>query len=412
MNFSLVLGWRNLWRNSRRTALAVLTIAIGQFSLVWIDSFLNGYEGLIKERLTGPMLGDLQLHHPTYRKDNAVEKTIPDWQSAQAELAAKPHVVHVLARVYAPVLVSLKEEGHVGQIMGLEFSRENGRGGLLEGLRPDRFPSMHEVVVGSGLAKDMRLKPGDQLAVMGQAADGSIASGLFTVKEVVSTASDQANQSGLMISVSSAQELLSLSGGVHELIVHTDGAVFPEVVQAEVEGIAAFAHLETLTWKQLSPQMADLLRVFRGANLVVLVLVFATTISGVANTLLMSTFERTHEIGMLLALGCQPGRLNRILLLESVIQGVLGGLLGSVTAIFLVMWQARRGIDLSFLVHAGTRQMSLSMEGLSFNFQIFPVLSLGDVQRGLLVVMFTSMVACYLPARKISRMEPVEALRA
>ena len=407
-----VLGWRNLWRNSRRTLLAISAIAIGQFSLVWIDSFFNGYEALIKERMTGPTMGDLQIHHPTYRQDVAIEKVIPDWKKAEAELRTLSHLSNFLPRVYAPVLLSLKEEGHIGMVMGLNFAQENGRSGLLEGMPADRFPGANEVVLGKGLAKDMGVKVGDKIAVMGQAADGSIANDLFLVKGIATLASDQANQNGLLLNLANAQEFLGLPNQVHEIILHSDQAISIEALQSVVKNREYFKNLDVLTWKELSPQLAELLNVFQMSNFIVLILVFITTISGVANTLLMSTYERMHEIGMLLALGCKPQRLNRILIIESVFQGTLGGLVGSFAAVYLLSYQSRNGIDLSFLVSNEPKSISISFEGMKLNMFIFPKLQVSDLMQGFGAILFTSILACWLPGRKIGRMEPMEAMRS
>ena len=410
--FDWILGWRNLWRNPLRTLLALLAIGIAQFVLIWIDSFLNGYEALIQKELTGPMIGDLQIHHPTYRRDPAIDKTLSGVDELESGLRDLPHVAQVLPRIYVPVLLSRQQEGEAGLVVGLDFSRENGPGNLLEGLTSDRFPGPREAVMGNGLAREMHIRPGDEVALMGQGSDGSIASELLKIKGIVSTASDPVNQNGLIMEISVVRALFNLENQAHELIIHTDGLVRPDDIRSRIHKMPGFGNLETMTWRELSPHLADLLNVFRGANLIVLTLVFVTTISGVANTLFMSTFERTHEFGMLLSLGCRPERLNRILLFEAMIQGILGGLVGTLCALLVVMHQSHGGIDLNSFLPGNEQRLSLSIEGLKLTFVIFPKFSPIDPINGFAAILVTSMIACWIPARRMNRLEPAEALRA
>ena len=185
------MGWRNLGRNRVRTILACFAIAIAQVALIWINSFMNGHEARIFETLTGPMLGHIQVHAPKYRDDEAIERIIPKAASLAGRIGEVPHVRSVAQRVYAPVLASLKETGHVARLTGMNIRMERKTGGVLEGLGPDRLPGGQEVLLGKGLAADMGVRPGDTLALMGQAVDGSIASGLYRVKAIIETPVDQ-----------------------------------------------------------------------------------------------------------------------------------------------------------------------------------------------------------------------------
>lgn len=408
---NLKISWRNLGRNPKRTALAWLGIAVAQLTLVWISSFINGYEALIFQKLTGPMLGHLQIHAPKYRDDNAIERTIPRAASVIQQVRQHAHVGQVSARVYAPVLATAQELGHVALVTGMDIPEELGPAGLLEGLPVGQLPGAQEVLVGKGLADEMSLHPGDTLALMGQAVDGSIASGLYRIKGVVRSSVEQIDRAGIVMPLKTSQELLAMDDQVHELAVHVDDpAKIPEVTGG-LKKDAALASFDIKDWQELVPQLAALLQVANSSNLIILVLVFLTSVAGIANTMLMATFERSHEFGMLLALGCRPMRLIRILLLESMVLGFSGVAIGSIAGVLLVLPEIRYGIDLAGLGGMG-RDMTFSMEGINLGLVIFPVLKLSDVTRGVVAVIVTSAVATLWPARRISRLEPVEAMRS
>jgi ABC-type antimicrobial peptide transport system permease subunit len=131
--------------------------------------------------------------------------------------------------------------------------------------------------------------------------------------------------------------------------------------------------------------------------------------AGVANTMLMATFERTHEFGMLLALGTAPSRIVGMIVLEALALGGIGALLGTVLGGALVAWAHHTGIDYAALTGGGPSQ--LSVFGMNWSLRIYPRLALVDITRAVVAVMVTSVVASAWPAARAARLQPARALR-
>lgn len=407
----ILIGCRNLWRSPKRTLLACLAIAIAQITLIWINSFMNGYEVSIFETLTGPVLGHIQIHAPKYRDDEAIERVITNVSLIERQILNEPHVRSVSSRVYSPVLVALKETGHVARLTGLNVSQEKMDGGILQGLRADQVLVGQEILVGKGLAADMGLHPGDTLALMGQAVDGSVASGLYRIKAVIETSVDQINQSGVIMDLQVARDFLAMGDQVHEMVIHAGSQQVIPAVLSSLKSLPDLKPYEIMSWDELVPSLAELLKVASKSNYLILVLVFLTTIAGVANTMLMATFERIREFGMLLALGCRPKRIIRMLIIESFTLGIVGVGIGTVLGVALTLHGLLHGIDLSTLGGA-KHDLNLSFEGMSLNSTVFLVLKLKDILNGVGAVCVTSIIASILPARRVGRIEPVEAMRS
>jgi ABC-type lipoprotein release transport system permease subunit len=155
--------------------------------------------------------------------------------------------------------------------------------------------------------------------------------------------------------------------------------------------------------------MNDLVKLVQVMWVFVLLLVFVAAAAGVANTALMSTFERTHEFGMLLALGTAPSRIVGMVMLESLALGATGALLGSALGGALVAWGYRSGVDFAKLTGGGPS--SVSALGMSFTLIIRPRLASIDVVRVVTAVMMTSIVASAWPALRAARLQPARALR-
>jgi ABC-type antimicrobial peptide transport system permease subunit len=125
--------------------------------------------------------------------------------------------------------------------------------------------------------------------------------------------------------------------------------------------------------------------------------------------MLMATFERTREIGMLLALGTSPGRIVRTILAESVALGLTGAALGGALGILFVMATHETGLDFAALTGGGPSELSFA--GLSWSMRFYPSLAPADVGRTVLAVLVTSLIASIWPAFRAARLEPSRALR-
>src|SRR5512139_3739806 len=105
------IAWRSLWRNRRRTALALAAIALSTAVVLAFNGVVRAYGDWLVETITGPLLGDVQVHSPGWRKDRGIERTLPDASETVAKLRRDPTIAAVSARVYAPVLVAAADEG-------------------------------------------------------------------------------------------------------------------------------------------------------------------------------------------------------------------------------------------------------------------------------------------------------------
>ncbi|NTV52073.1 MAG: ABC transporter permease [Candidatus Firestonebacteria bacterium] len=400
----LRIAFRNLGRNPKRTALGVGAIFLAQVAVLWFMSFIHGYENLVFEAVTGPMLGHAQIHAEQYRKKHELWNSINQASHLMTHLEKNPAINQVVPRAYAPVLAALQENGETALITGLDWDKEIHAQGLLEDFLPKDLPGSGEVLLGANLAQVMGVKPGDTLALIGQSADGAPAGGLFKVKGTVSTALDSVNRKGILMSLPALQKFLGMPDGVHEIMLRVKTpAELPSL-------IAALRHdpdlrgLEILSWQTLQPQLATLLKTFAQENRFILVLIFITAAAGIANTMLMAGFERTHEFGVLLALGCRPRRLITTLIYESLALGLSGVLLGTLAGAGLVAWEFSHGLTFGGL-------KDFAMMGIRLK-ALHPFLLPSDIIRSVLCVAITALLASWWPAERVVKLNPLEAMRS
>ncbi len=402
------MAWRNLWRNPRRTSLAVAAIGLSLALVLVYDGVLRAYADWMRATMTGPLLGHVQAHAPEWRKDRAMDRTLRGAAAAVAAARQSPGVASASARIYAPALAALGEEGFAVLVLGVDPGAEARPTGMLADA-PQR-PAGKRVLMGKALAETMGVRAGDVLALVGQGADGSLANDLFTVAGLVSTSVDFVNRQAVLMELPVAQELFAMPDEAHEIVVHGTDATAARALAAEVAALPELAGADVLDWERLAPELVALVRIVEVAWAFVLVLVFVAAAAGVANTMLMSTFERTHELGMLLALGTRPARVVRLVVAEAVVLGAVGVLAGVALGGGIVALTHHTGFDFQALTGRGPRELSFG--GLRWSLLLYPRLALVDVLRGAGAVLVTALLAAAWPASRAARLEPSKALRS
>ncbi len=412
------IAWRNLGRNRRRTALALAAIALGQLTVVFVNGLMAGSFKDIMRTITGPLVGHVQIQHPDWREERAVDLYVGDLERLREEIRSVSGVVSVSARLYAPVLTARDEEsGEVveaepGMIVGVDMTAEAVRGGILESLSPEQVPGPGSVAVGKVLARRLGLKAGDRLALIGQDVDGFPASGLFEVKAVLSSKADIVNRNGIVMPLEAAADFLALPDAAHEILVMGQDHEKAPGLAAAIKRLSGLANLQILTWREAVPDLASLVDTKTVFDLIFVALLMIAAAAGIANTSMMSTYQRTKEFGMLLALGCRPARIARMILTESVMIGIAGVVIGSLLGSALVLITGHTGIDYTSWGGPDTSEtLELSFKGVNFSYVVYPEFEWRHIFMGMAAVSLISVLASAWPAVLAARLRPVEAMR-
>ncbi|MDP6698027.1 MAG: FtsX-like permease family protein [Candidatus Latescibacteria bacterium] len=408
-NSTLRIAWRNLGRNRKRSALACAAIGLGQFAFLATAAIMHGYADHYFDSITGPLVGHVQILARDWREERAVDLTLKEVDAMLAAVGETPAVVQAAPRLYAPVLAALEEEGFMAVVVGVDPAVESRASGLLGDAVLAGMLGDGQVLVGRGLARRRGIGVGTELAVVGQDIDGSIASELYRVQALVDSPVDIVNSTGIVAALADVRTLLRMGDEAHEIVIHLQDA---DQVQGAIAGLGArpeLAGAEIKAWREVVPQLAGIVELMNVYILVILGIVFLASAAGIANTMLMSTFERRRELGMLLALGATPGRLFKVVATEAALLGLLGVGLGTALGVLFAAATAGSGFDLVEL--GGHESFEVGFQGVKVASRVFPELYLRDVLAGVGAVLVTSFAACAWPMLHIARLEPVEAMR-
>ena len=413
---SFRIAWRNLGRNRRRTVLAVGAVSLGQFTLVFVNSMMAGAFDDMLDIITGPLIGHVQIHHAHWRDEQAVDLLINRRKAVEEALKKLPRVKTISSRIFSPVLAASGEDA--GQaadawpamVVGVDPAVESARGGLIEMLPAEQRPKGYQAAIGKVLANRLNIRPGQSLALIGQDVDGFPVSDLFEVTGIVDSTIELVQTMGIVLEIDTAGAFLAMEDQVHEIIVRAPDQREAEDLARRIAALPGLKDYEVLPWREVAPQLAGVMDLKSFVDLFFVGILFVAAAAGIANTMMMSTFERTRELGMLLALGTQPKRIVAMILIEAVMLGLVGVALGSLIGAVTVYITSYTGIDYGAL--GGMAGSEIVFHGLRFSYVIYPQFELRHVGYGTAAVILTSVITATWPAALAVRLQPAEAMRS
>ena len=263
----------------------------------------------------------------------------------------------------------------------------------------------HGVVVGRRLAKTLEVKPGDELVILSQAADGSMANDLYTVRGVLMGVADATDRTAIFMTAAAFRELMAFPQGVHQMIVRRPDDVSLETAAATVQRLSRNLNdLDVKTWKQLMPVVANMLESTQGLILVVFFIIYVAVGILILNAMLMSVFERIREFGVLKALGAGPLHVVSLILIESAVQAGVAIVAGVTLALPGMWYLSSVGINVGRL--GGMSAMGVAMRPVWYG-----IYTVGTLSGPLIMLVVIVFFAALYPALKAALIRPVEAMR-
>ncbi len=411
VSIDLKMAWRNIWRNTRRTILTICAIAFASLLLVFMLSFQFGsYETMINTSVK-IQTGHLQIQAREYQDKKNIRLVVPDPARIAEILKTTPNIAAYTFRGQAFSLISSKDRTYGVVVTGIDPEREAQVSRLKSLIREGEFLNAEDTgqaLIGRLLAQNLRVKLADELTVVGQGRDGSIAASVVQVKGIFSSGISEFDRAAIHIPLNTFQETYSMQGAVHEVVVIADSLRNIEAIKSRVASSLSSLNLKNplkvLDWDELMPGLRQSIEMDLISGLIFYLLLVLVVAFSILNTFLMAIFERTREFGVLMAIGTTPGRLTKVLLIESMTMTLIGILAGIIVGSLITIFFQSHGIDFS-----GASEL-LSQFGITG--RMYPRLSWLSAISGPLAVLMITFLAALYPALKVRRLQPVEAMRA
>lgn len=426
MKVLLLMAWRNLGRNRRRTAINLAAIAFATMAMVFMSSLQAGSYSQMIESAVKMQTGHLQIQHKDLKQKEELYLTVDHLRELYAILDQTPGVVGVVGRLQNGFLVSRSDdETFVALAIGTDPAREAKTSTWPKLVREGTFLDAVDrqgVVIGELLAINLlssadnaAVKPdlkdilGAELVLVGQDVNGGLARTEVTVRGVIKTGNPDLDRSLVLANLELLQETVMVENydnTVHHIAILLESyELIPQVQAALQDKVGRLSeNYRVMTWKEVAPGLDQGIQMDNVSGKITIFILLVVVAFGILNTFLMSAMERFREFGMMMAIGVKPYTCGGLLLLESQILTVLGfglGLLigGTVAVVF-----EHVGIPLG-------KEMGEIYAQWGIPDRVYPIFHWTIAWWVFLQVwLVTSLTACY-PARRITRFRPLEALR-
>ena len=405
--FGLVaaVAWRNLWRNRRRTWLAVggvaFATALVQFSM---SMQVGGYAAQI-EAATDFFVGHAQIQRSDYLERGRIEQTLAGATALVRRLEARPDVLAVAPRVEAFALASVDERSFGVQVLGLDAARERRTVGFLRRIAEGRMAAgPDEVVLGSALARNLGAGLGDEVVVLGAGKEGGVAALAASVSGIFDSGILELDRSLMLAPIDAVQSAFGLGDEAHTLVLRgADPLAGAELVQALNSELPLGA--KARNWDAVLPDLRQGIELDRLGSVFLYAIIIVVVTFSVVNTFIMTVFERTREFGLLRAIGMRPGALIGMVQLEALCIWLLGVAVALALMVPVIGWLSRYGLYLG-------EEISAVGSNLFLPDRIHPRLSWAVALTAPAIMLGGVQLAALAPALRIRRLQPVAALRA
>ncbi|MGD2134573.1 MAG: FtsX-like permease family protein [Gemmatimonadales bacterium] len=409
-----VLAWRNLWRNRRRTLLTLSSIAFGVFMAVLFTAMQDRNWAEMIDVAARLGSGHVTLQHPEYLEAPALSRTVRGTTELRALARVDREVTRAVDRITGQAMLSTAWQSRGAGFIAYDPAAEDTttltiQENVVEGRA---FTDSRDggIMLGEGLADNLRVGLGDKIVYTLTDRSGDIVSGLARVSGIVRTGAPSVDGVLCLLPLDAVREVLDYADDEA-----TQVAVFIRDERSADDvagrlGAAAGPAVAAVAWHDTQPELAAFIALKVGGARFMEILIAVLVAAGIFNTLFVSVMERMREFGILMAIGWSPTRLFGLVMLESAWLGVVG-LVGAALVTALPYWYlASYGIDVSAMLGdmgQGIPDVSGVAMPTTFRVGIYP--------EHLVFIVVAAFAATLLsglyPAWKAGSVDPIETIR-
>ncbi len=406
MNSNLKLAWRNLWRNRGRTLITVASVFFGVLLSTVMSSMQEGSYSSMIDNVVRFYSGYMQIHHKNYWEDKTINNTFVVNDSLLNVIQNDPYITNYTPRLESFALASSEDKTRGAMVIGIDPERENSVTQLKKWINKGDYlkPGDNGVLLGYDLAKYIDLNVGDTLVLVGQGYHGISAFGKYPVRGILKFASPDLNRQTVYMELLNAQLLYGTDNRLTAMVLMIESQ---DMLNRAMKSLKKklFPPYSVMSWSEMSPEILQLIEGDRAGAAMTKGILYLLVGFGIFGTVMMMVLERRRELGVLVAIGMQKGKLAIILFYETILIGLIGVLAGFTGSVPIIAYFFHHPIVLSG--SAAETMIQMGLEPLMY-FSWAPEVFYVQV---ITVFSMTVVVALY-PVSKAFGLKVHEALRA
>jgi ABC-type lipoprotein release transport system permease subunit len=381
------LAYKNLMGAGLRTLLIVFVLSLAYVLIVYMNGLYQGWDRQARIETIAWEVADGEYWQEMY--DPYDPMTLVD---AHAPLPAELEAIASEGKA-VPILVTQATIYPEGRMMGALLKGIDTRQKILSLPTRELDPDSEEItaIVGTRLAKSAGLETGDYLLIRWRDVNGTFDATEVKIAAIFNTTVPAVDMGQVWIPLNKLQEITGMPGEASLV-----------VVDKSPEGGSTLAGWEFKGHDFLFKELEEMIQMKSVGGSIFYLIILALALLAVFDTQVLSIFRRQREIGTYIAMGMTRKQVVGIFTVEGGMHSVLAVVLGAIYGFPLLLWTQKSGIKMP----EGTDDF-----GMAASTHMYPYYSLALIIGSMILVTLATTLVSYLPSRKISKMNPNDAIR-
>jgi putative ABC transport system permease protein len=403
------IALRNVFKHKRRSLLNMMTFAVNVLVILYGIGMLNGQFNSMYQRMINLSIGHFKIYNKDYldeKRTRPLDMNIQDPEKVIDAIRGVPHFVEASPRIIHPGILSNSRKKIGVMINGIDIKREKKILTAYDRVDGQLISEDKDgILIGKKLAQVLKVSKNDELLLYSQTlhnANNLVDSG---VTGIYSVGFDMMEKVNVFIPLPYAQKFFDMKDKATEIIIRIDRDENVPAVKKDIKAILEnkFPNLVLLDWKEEDPGLIAAASLKYANFTVIICILLFLAIFIITNTLTMTVFERIPEIGTLRAMGMESKQIWQMFLIEGVVLGFFGAILGWIISAPVVYYLNFHGLVLDpNLVSAYNLPMDNVLKSAN---------TIGDWVLTLGICLFAGVIGAYFPSRRASRVKIVDALK-
>ena len=400
------LGFRDLKRNKRRSTLTLIAVALGLAMLITFNGLMEGELAGALENTIRLQTGHVQVREESYDEDKVSlkwEDLLNDAAGLAARAQALPGVKAATPILWASGILGSRDETTGVRLFGID-PQSTAYAPIKESIVAGSFLMPDDrsgILLGEKLAKSLGLSEGSQVSLLVNTSNEQPDEAFFLIRGLFDTNTPTYDQTTVFMPLTKAQAFTRTEGRASAVFIMLQQQEDADVVATALRGPG----LTTLTYRELNQVLLQTVEVSVGIMNLLYLMVLAVVAVVIANTLLMSVFERTREMGILAALGMKGRQILTMFLMEAGTLAIAGIIVGIMFGSLGVLYLTTVGYSIG-------EEAELAGSAIAFGSTVYARFSPSGMLGLSLAALVITLLASLYPAWHAARLEPIQALRA
>lgn len=402
----LVLAWRNIWRNKRRSIITIASITFAVFIACVMRSMqLGSYERMISNAAQF-FTGYVQVHKNGYWNDKMLDNSFVNSAELTNTIASTQGVEVAVPRLESFALASYGTKTKGSLVMGIDPEKEDALTKVKSKVVAGEYLQNGDkaVMIAEGLAEYLKLGVGDTIVLIGQGYHGANAAAVYPIKGIMKFPVPLQNNQTVYMPLKEAQWFYAAENRLTSIALVVDKAKHVDQIVADISSKVDTNKLEVMGWRDLMPDLVQGIEVDNISGKVMLWILYAVIGFGMFGTFLMMTAERMYEFGVMMSVGMRRVIMQFTVILEMGVMAAMGVMAGIVISLPILTYYYHNPIYFS-----GASAEAIETFGMepAYFFSLEPSLFYNQAW----VIFFMAVILAFYPLYVIHKLKPVEAMR-